>query len=116
MLPLSLTGAAAKQRTPPQSTTAPPPSTTAAPSLPPSRADVRGGNAPKRLATQPAPPPSPSATHLAENDLRLRLQQHQLRVLGPQYVSGSFGAAYPSRPSDGRLSGPPSSPSTHAQP
>ena len=57
MRPLSPTGAAAKQRTPPQSTTAPPPSTTAAPSLPPSRADVRGGNAPKRLATQPAPPP-----------------------------------------------------------
>ena len=118
MHPLSLTGAAAKQRTPPQSTTAPPPSTTAAPSLPPSRGDTRGGNAPKRVATQPAPSPSPSATHLAADDLRLRL--HQLRMLGPQFnhlTNTELMAQFPQfpRPTPS-LSGPPSRPSTHAQP
>ena len=129
MHPLSLTGAAAKQRTPPQSTTAPPPSTTAAPSLPPSCDDARGGNAPKRVATQPAPSPSRPAT-LADYDLRLRLQQQRQGDQQTQFRQSHFPPQQrptpsvnpgSSRPvvSDGRGGwggGTPSRPSTNAQP
>ena len=86
MQPASVTGAAAKQRTPPQSTTAPPPPSTTAPSLsslPPSRDHGRGGNAAKRVAAPPAPSPTHGPTHLASDDLRLRLQQRQHMLVAP---------------------------------
>ena len=92
------------------------------PSLPPSRGDARGGNAPKRVATQSLP--------LTDDDLRLRLQQQrqgdqqtqfrqshfppQLRPT-PSVNPGSSGPVVPDR-RGGWGGGTPSRPSTHAQP